>query len=128
MMSPAFLECSQITQELFESLVALERSVRGLGCRPLGGREWYELLLQKLLPQLRDDAFLVTAVVGGTNIGKSVIFNHLAGERASATSPLASGTKHPVCLVPPQFASKHDLAAIFQGFVLESWTKSESAL
>ncbi|MEX1231968.1 MAG: GTPase domain-containing protein [Planctomycetaceae bacterium] len=102
--------------------------MKDLGCGPLSGREWYELLLQKLLPQLDDDAFLVTAVVGGTNIGKSVIFNHLAGERASATSPLASGTKHPVCLVPPGFETKHNLSAIFQGFVLESWSKSEAAL
>ena len=41
------------------------------------------------------------AIVGGTNIGKSVLFNHLAGEVASAATPLAAGTKHPVALVPP---------------------------
>ena len=33
---------------------------------------------------------VLVAIVGGTNIGKSVLFNHLAGEVASASSPLAS--------------------------------------
>lgn len=123
-----FQQCARIARDLDDALRRLEKTVKDLGCAPLSGREWYELLQQKLLPQLDDDAFLVAAVVGGTNIGKSVIFNHLAGERASATSPLASGTKHPVCLVPPGFEEKHNLSAIFHGFVLELWSQSESAL
>lgn len=106
----------------------LERACGLLQIDPLQQREWYELLRQKLLPQLRDDAFLVVAVVGGTNIGKSVIFNHIAGYQASATSPLASGTKHPVCLVPPGFNEQHDLAAIFDGFKLCEWTAPDAAL
>jgi hypothetical protein len=106
----------------------LEAESRCLQLPPLAGREWFELLERKLLPQLADDAFLVVAVVGGTNIGKSVIFNHLAGCRASATSPFASGTKHPVCLVPPGFERRHDLAAIFQGFQLHPWSVADAAL
>ncbi|HUG91092.1 MAG TPA: GTPase domain-containing protein, partial [Planctomycetaceae bacterium] len=73
-------------------------------------------------------AFLVVAVVGGTNIGKSVIFNHVAGCRASATSPLASGTRHPVCLVPPGFTERHSLESIFEGFELAEWTRADAAL
>ncbi len=92
------------------------------------GREWFELLRGKLVPQLTDDAFLIAAVVGGTNIGKSVIFNHLAGARASATSPLASGTKHPVCLIPPGFQNEHDLPKLFEGFRLHEWSDAEAAL
>jgi len=95
---------------------------------PLAGREWYEVLRRKLIPQLAGKPFIVAAVVGGTNIGKSVIFNHLAGGRVSATSPLASGTKHPVCLVPVGFEKEQDLGAIFQGFELHEWTEADAAL
>ncbi|MEX0718425.1 MAG: GTPase [Planctomycetaceae bacterium] len=127
-MSASYRDCSRIVVRLQQALSRLERDARLLDVPPLAGREWYELLARKLLPQLRDDAFLVVAVVGGTNIGKSVVFNHIAGAKASATSPLASGTKHPVCLAPAGFDERHDLADIFQGFRIEEWTRSESAL
>ncbi|MBW3543767.1 MAG: GTPase domain-containing protein [Planctomycetes bacterium] len=123
-----FRRFADSVERLARTLRDLERHARLLKVAPLHGREWYELLRQKLVPQLRDEAFLVVAVVGGTNIGKSVIFNHLAGCRASATSPLASGTKHPVCLVPPRFVEQHDLAAIFQGFRLLEWDRADAAL
>jgi 50S ribosome-binding GTPase len=123
-----FHNCGAATQRLFQSVTLLERAAALLQGPPLEGEEWFELLRQKLLPQLTDDSFLVAAVVGGTNIGKSVIFNHLAGCKASATSPLASGTKHPVCLVPPGFAGTHDLAAIFEGFSLREWRSKDEAL
>lgn len=127
-MSASFKDCSRIVARLQQAVLRLERDAALLDVRPLAGREWYELLVRKLLPQLRDDAFLVVAVVGGTNIGKSVVFNHIAGTKASATSPLASGTKHPVCLVPPGFAERHELGSIFQGFRIEEWTRPEAAL
>ena len=95
---------------------------------PLAGRDWFDLLTRKLLPQLTDGAYLIVAVVGGTNIGKSVVFNHIAGFRASASSPLASGTKHPVCLVPTGFSTQHDLRAMFPAFELRSWTSGDEAL
>jgi hypothetical protein len=116
------------TRRLFEALGELERECGVLRLRPLAGREWYEALHRKLLPQLAGEPFIVAAVVGGTNIGKSVIFNHLAGDRVSAVSPLASGTRHPVCLVPEGFEKRHDLAAIFKGFQLIEWTDPEAAL
>jgi hypothetical protein len=81
-----------------------------------------------LLPQLTDDAYLIVAVVGGTNIGKSVVFNHIAGFRASSSSPLASGTKHPVCLIPTGFEALHDLEALFPAFVPRPWSDSDEAL
>ena len=61
---------------------------------------WYALLKQKLIPQLTGKPFLLVAIMGGTNTGKSLLFNHLAGEPFSAVDYRASGTKHPVCLVP----------------------------
>src|SRR4051812_36569822 len=78
-------------------------------------REWNDLLVHKLLPQVSSRPMLLVAVVGGTNIGKSLIFNHLAGEDASAVSPLAAGTKHPVCLVPSGFNDEQVLAQLFEG-------------
>jgi hypothetical protein len=120
--------CVDGVRRLRRGLGELERAAALLELPPLAGREWFELLERKLLPQLHDADFLVVAVVGGTNIGKSVVFNHLAGSRASASSPLASGTKHPVCLVPPGFEDRHDLAAIFAGFELVEWSHENEAL
>src|SRR5438552_3556944 len=116
------------TQRLFEALGAVECACRTLQLPPLAGREWYESLHRKLIPQLAAHPFIVAAVVGGTNIGKSVIFNHMAGANVSAISPLASGTRHPVCLVPAGFEKEHDLAAIFEGFKLVEWTEPGAAL
>jgi hypothetical protein len=127
-MPTSFQQFAETIERMQSAVEELERACGLLQIDPLLQREWYELLRQKLLPQLRDDAFLVVAVVGGTNIGKSVIFNHIAGYQASATSPLASGTKHPVCLTPPGFTEQHDLAAIFEGFKLCEWTTPDAAL
>ena len=127
-MPSPFAQCAQNIHELHSLLGKLEQLAVALQIEPLEGFEWYQLLEQKLLPQLGEDAFLVAAVVGGTNIGKSVLFNHLAGSRASATSPLASGTKHVTCLTPKDFEESHDLSDIFPGFELTAWSDSEQAL
>ena len=126
--STPFAACAEDVARLHVALAELEKSAGLLQLPALADREWYETLTRKLIPQLSSEPFIVVAVVGGTNIGKSVIFNHLAGSRVSATSPLASGTKHPVCLVPTGFTINHSLSEIFQGFELEEWTQSESAL
>src|SRR4249920_527577 len=123
-----FSACAAEVVHLANALETLDRQAGLLQLAPLAGREWYESLRRKLIPQLAGQPFIVAAVVGGTNIGKSVIFNHLAGGRVSATSPLASGTKHPVCLVPVGFEEQHDLATIFQGFELREWTDPGEAL
>jgi len=120
--------CATSVQNLFTAVQQLQQQAKALALEPLAGREWYELLRQKLVPQLVDDVYLIAAVVGGTNIGKSVIFNHLAGFAASSTSPLASGTKHPVCLLPAGFTDKHDLDRIFTGFTLKDWSHGDAAL
>jgi hypothetical protein len=124
----SFAGLSVATHELVDSVNELSAAAQVLQPPSLESCEWYELLRQKLLPQLGADAWLVAAVVGGTNIGKSVIFNHLAGCRASSTSPLASGTKHPVCLVPDGFTERQDLAKIFPDFDLKEWSDADHAL
>ena len=123
-----FNNCAANVRSLLPALIELEQAASLLQPAPLAGREWFELLRQKLIPQLGEQAFLVVAVVGGTNIGKSVIFNHLAGLPASATSPLASGTKHATCLVPEGFREQHDLKTIFPDFELHEWTDAALAL
>ncbi len=90
--------------------------------------EWYKLLRHKLLPQVEAPPLLVIAVVGGTNIGKSALFNQLAGEAASRVSPLAAGTRHPVCLVPPALADATLLARLFEGFELHTWQSADDPL
>ncbi len=119
---------SQAVCHLRRALEALRPLAREVGVAPAQGREWHDLLEHKLAPQLRDDAWLVVAVVGGTNIGKSVVFNHLAGETASGVSPLAAGTKHPVCLTPEKFADEARLRSLFAGFDLQAWRSEEDPL
>lgn len=127
-MSWDLADFAQRSRALAESVRGLEPALVRLGLPPLTGREWYEILERKLLPQLGENAFLVVAVTGGTNIGKSVVFNHLAGFRASASSPLASGTKHPVCLVPEGFTDRQSLEALFPSFQLIAWHEAGQAL
>ncbi|MGB4740036.1 MAG: GTPase domain-containing protein, partial [Fuerstiella sp.] len=124
----SFQKIADATQLAFQAIRKLQAKAQFLQPSPLDGQEWYELLRQKLVPQLGGDPWLVAAVVGGTNIGKSVVFNHLAGCRASSSSPLASGTKHPVCLVPSGFEKRHDLQSIFPDFKLHEWSVASSAL
>jgi hypothetical protein len=127
-MSAALSEFAALVQRLSAALSGLERVATVLQTPPLAGREWYDLLVRKLVPQLGDDAFLIVAVTGGTNVGKSIVFNHLAGFAASEATPRAAGTKHPVCLMPDGFGDRHDLAALFPSFALEAWTEPAQAL
>ncbi|MGO9110792.1 MAG: GTPase, partial [Thermoguttaceae bacterium] len=118
---------ARITQ-LTRSIETLAQSARRVGARPPQGREWFDLLQRKLLPQLQGPPLLIVAIVGGTNIGKSVIFNLLAGEVASASSPLAAGTKHPVCLVPPGCDDPELLGRLFEHFELRAWQSADDPL
>ncbi|MFP6762895.1 MAG: GTPase [Planctomycetaceae bacterium] len=127
-MTISFSECAASVEQLHRSLEALQERSGVLQLDEMRQAEWFQLLEQKLLPQMSDSAFLVAAVVGGTNLGKSVVFNHLAGSRASATSPLASGTRHPVCLVPEGFVQNRSLAEVFPAFELRDWSSAEAAL
>jgi len=58
--------------------------------------EWRDLLAYKLLPHLGDDACLVVAVTGGTNTGKSTVFNLLLGKDTSPVRITAAATCRPV--------------------------------
>lgn len=127
-MSSTLNEFSQIIHQLRDHLKALEQRADRLDLPGLSGREWFDILERKLIPQLADNLYLVVAVVGGTNIGKSVVFNHLVNQQTSAISPLASQTRHPVCLVPQEFEATHNLEQIFQGFQLIQWSSQADPL
>ncbi|MCL2117023.1 MAG: 50S ribosome-binding GTPase [Planctomycetaceae bacterium] len=90
--------------------------------------EWYSLLRKKLVPQLSRRSHLVVAVTGGTNTGKSVIFNQLAGEKASAADSHAAGTKHPVCLLPPGCDAGELLRQYFDAFEHCPWQQASDPL
>lgn len=115
-------------KRLHRALDGLTADAAALDMPAPDGQEWRELLKHKLLPQLDTRPALVVAVVGGTNIGKSVIFNHLAGQNASAVSPLAAGTRHPVCMVPPGFDDPRLLSRVFEAFQLRQWQSADDAL
>lgn len=127
-MTSRFLQCADVISRLTEAILTLQNSISNFGLESLERREWYELLQQKLRPQLGNDSFLVVAVVGGTNIGKSVIFNHIAGAKLSAISAMASGTKHPTVIIPPNFQKANSLPEIFPDFEVLPWGSEDQAL
>jgi len=121
-------ELAATVRQLHHALLQLQAESQVFGLEGLSSAEWFEIIERKLLPQLGEQAWLVVAVTGGTNIGKSVVFNHLAGFRASSSSPLASGTKHPVCLIPNGFESRVKLTELFPGFRIEPWSTADDSL
>ena len=59
-------------------------------------QEGSDLLTYKLVPHLAGEGCLVAAVAGGTNTGKSTVFNLLLGRVVSPMVTTAAATCHPV--------------------------------
>ncbi len=114
--------------DLAAAVRALESLAAELGLSSPQESVWHGALFQKLLPQLEQPPFLIVAVAGGTNTGKSVVFNHLAGGSVSRSHPNATQTKHPVCIVPRDFAAKDSLGEVFPDFQLRPWTSDNDPL
>jgi hypothetical protein len=57
---------------------------------------WEKLLTYKLLPHLEGEGCLVAAVAGGTNTGKSTVFNLLLSDDVSPVRTTAAATCRPV--------------------------------
>ena len=114
--------------DLAGAVSRLEAEATPLGVPSPGSTAWHANLFQKLLPQVAGSPYLIVAVAGGTNIGKSTMFNHLVGFPASRVHPDATQTRHPVCLLPQSFSQRHDLARVFPGFELGSWTSEDDAV
>jgi hypothetical protein len=114
--------------DLAGALSRLEAEATVLGVPSPGSTAWHANLFQKLLPQVTEAPYLIVAVAGGTNIGKSTVFNHLVGFPASRVHPDATQTKHPVCLFPRDFCRNHEPARVFPAFELGSWTSEDDAV
>ncbi len=121
-------EWSSRVAELARSIATIEQESNALGLPPVESTAWHANLHQKLLPQLGDDPYLIVAVTGGTNIGKSTVFNHLVGFAASRAHPDATQTKHPVCMLPAGFTGRHSLERAFPDFTLKPWRSEDDAL
>jgi len=61
-----------------------------------GFEDWVRQLTLKLAPRLAGEGCLIVAFVGGTNTGKSTVFNCLLERALSPVSPYGALTKHPV--------------------------------
>lgn len=61
-----------------------------------GAQEGSDLLTYKLVPHLAGEGCLVAAVTGGTNTGKSTVFNLLVAGPVSPMVTTAAATCHPV--------------------------------
>ncbi len=66
-----------------------------------GSGNWIMLLRHKLAPHFAGEGCLIVAVAGGTNSGKSTIFNMLAGGVTSPVRATAAATCHPVIAGSP---------------------------
>jgi len=119
---------SRRISELAEAMTRLEADAVAAGVSSSASTSWHANLFQKLAPQATDAPYLVVAVAGGTNIGKSTVFNHLVGFPASRVHPDATQTKHPVCLLPRDFTGRHDLNRVFPRFELSPWMSEDDAL
>ncbi|GHT46131.1 hypothetical protein FACS189454_06780 [Planctomycetales bacterium] len=129
-----FTSLAQSLLELDARLNAIEPLAETCGVSAPVNADWYALLKGKLIPQLNgglSSLAMVIAAVGGTNTGKSLVFNHLADGAYSAVDYRASGTKHPVCLVPKSKTAdfwQPLLERQFDGFELAGWHQPEQAL
>jgi len=106
----------------------LQPFAESLGVEPADGTAWWAALFTKLLPQLEVEPLLVVAICGGTNTGKSLLTNTLAGAELSRSIPEAARTRHPVACLPAGLAGRIDLAAFFPGFVPVPWRTEDDPL
>jgi methylmalonyl-CoA mutase cobalamin-binding subunit len=126
-----FAEWADPIRRLADDVRGLESIAERMGLPPASKQPWHGALFDYLLPRIEErPPMLVVAVTGGTNTGKSTIFNHLVGQSLSRALPLATGTKHPVCVVPSgsEYAKPDSLRQLFPGFTILAWNSDEDAL
>lgn len=113
---------------LATAVESLEAAASGLGADLPVDEAWRGQLFEKLRPQVTGEPVIVAAVCGGTNTGKSLITNALAGVPLSRSILEAARTRHPVASVPQSLASPAELARLFPGFSVRPWTSDDDAL
>jgi hypothetical protein len=116
-------------KQLCEAVTQLQRDAVELGIGvDVRASNWHRGLFQHLRPRVEGQPYLLVAVVGGTNTGKSMIFNQLAGSKASRVSHIACRTRHPVCLAPRDFLRNCLPQQVFPGFQLRPWQSEDDAV
>ncbi len=90
--------------------------------------EWRRLFQHKIVPQLSVKGCLIVAVAGGTNTGKSTVFNLLLKEAKSAARSTAAATRAPVLVTSPA-RYQHGLdGSILPGFTARSLEHPDDAM
>ncbi len=77
-------------REALQSDAPLHEAVFG------GTEDWTNLLAYKLVPHLAGESCLIVAITGGTNTGKSTVFNLLLGRAVSPVMATAAATARPL--------------------------------
>ena len=113
---------------LCAAVEALDAAATGIGADSPEDAAWRGQLFEKLRSQVACEPVLVAAVCGGTNTGKSLIANALAGMPLSRSILEAARTRHPVASIPQALASQADMAGLFPGFSVVPWTSDDDAL
>ena len=106
----------------------LRELARTCGVSDPSSSDWHGELFGKLAPQLGREPLLVVAVCGGTNTGKSLIANALAGVTMSPSVPEAARTRHPVASLPAGLPSRIDVASLFPDFATEPLASADGPL
>ena len=117
------------TDELRTRLASVAASLEGLAFVPGTVAESREadalararrLVVSKLLPELERGFAppLVAVVAGGTNVGKSTLFNSILGREVSSVDARAGHTAHPVAAGPA--AGREAVAAFLPDAALEN--------
>lgn len=85
-------------------------------------------LERDLLPRTAgDQAYLVAGIVGPNNAGKSALFNALAGEEVSLSSPTGGATRQLVGALHPELEAALLAEPTLARFPLLEWKASEDA-
>lgn len=80
-------------------------------------RQAIELLRRRIIPLLRHECPLLVAVTGGGSVGKSTLFNMLAGGAFSGVKSRAGYTRRTLAALPPSVAeSQETMALLFELF------------
>mgnify|MGYP006269206313 CR=1 FL=1 len=124
----SFAAWSSRVGELCAAVEEIAPLAAALGAPDPRAADWHGSLFGKLRPQASREPVLVAAVCGGTNTGKSLVANTLAGTPISRSLPEAARTLHPVASLPRGLAPRIDLAALFPGFVPVAWSGEDDAL
>lgn len=123
-----FTAWADCIRKLCSCVEVLEPVAEAMGVEDPHGTDWHGVLFGKLRPQLDHEPVLVAAVCGGTNTGKSLITNMLAGSEISRSVPEAARTRHPVASLPKGAAKRLNLEKLFPGFTVRQWTHEDAAL